>query len=289
MSARLAMISLTAIAVMTADVLGQDQAVFRAAVEGVTVNVSVQKGGMPVANLTAADFELKDNGVTQSIAGVSFETLPIDVTLLLDASGSVEGARLERLKAGVVETAQLLNAADRLRLIAVQHALRQVFPFQAGASLPSVGRLGAAGGTALFDGLTAAMMRRSELDRRHLIIGYTDGLDTISSLDYPTVLATAGRADAVVHLVIPNVLSRGRSVLPSLGELATRTGGQLFTVQIDAPISGAFTRAVTEFRHSYVLRYTPQGVPATGWHEITVSVKNGEGYVVRARKGWGGN
>ncbi|HET9370023.1 MAG TPA: VWA domain-containing protein [Vicinamibacterales bacterium] len=282
-------LALAAATLMTAGVLAQGQGVFRAGVEVVTVNVSVQKGGMPVAHLGAADFELKDNGVTQAISSLTFETLPIDVTLLLDASGSVEGARLERLKAGVIETAQLLNATDRLRLIAVQHALRQVFPFQAGATLPNVSALSAGGGTSLFDGLSAAMMRRSELDRRHLIIAYTDGLDTISSLDYPTMLATAGRADAVVHLVIPNVLSRGRSVLPALGEIAARTGGQLFTMQIDAPISEDFTRAVSEVRRSYVLRYTPHGVPVSGWHDITVSVKNGEGYVVRARKGWGGN
>ena len=285
----LAIVTLAGAIVLATNPIAQEQGVFRAAVEGVSVNVSVQKGGVPVPSLRASDFELKDNGVVQSITGLSFETLPVDVSLLLDASGSVEGARLERLKASVIETAKLLTASDRLRLIAVQHALRQIFPFEPGASLPNVSTLTAAGGTSLFDGLAAAMMRKSELDRRHLIIGYTDGLDTISSLDFSTVLATAGRADALVHIVVPNILSRSRSVLPSLGELATRTGGQVFTVDLDAPVGNAFTRAVREFRQSYVLRYTPRGVPATGWHEITVTIKNGEGYVVRARKGWGGD
>ncbi len=74
----------------------------------VTVSVSVRSASKPVAGLKASDFELKDNGVLQSIESFSVETLPIDVTLLLDLSRSVEGPRLDRLKYSVGETALLL-------------------------------------------------------------------------------------------------------------------------------------------------------------------------------------
>jgi hypothetical protein len=51
----------------------------------------------------------------------------------------------------------------------------------------------------------------------------------------------------------------------------------------------AFLRALDDFRSSYVLRYSPHGVAAGGWHEIAVRVtRPGRGYVVRARKGYVG-
>jgi len=271
----------------------RQQNVFHAETEGVSVNVSVRSGNKAVTGLTAADFELRDNGVKQSIATLSVEALPIDVTLLLDVSHSVEGQRLERLKYSVGETAQLLHPEDRLRLIAVQHTLREVFPFQPGGSRPSVESLTAAGGTSLYDGLAAAMMRASTPDRRQLIVAYTDGQDTISVMSIDTVREIAGFADAVVQLVVPTIRAPGSSrpeVIPAAGvlsDLATRTGGQLFIMDFAAPISDAFKQAIDDFRTSYVLRYTPTGVTRAGWHELDVKVTSGT-YDVRARKGYGG-
>jgi VWFA-related protein len=244
-----------------------------------------------VTGLTAADFELVDNGVGQTISAVSVETQPIDVTLLLDLSRSVAGRRLERLKFGVIEMAGLLRKDDRLRLISVQHELRLVFPFQAGGSKPDVAAVTAFGGTALFDGLAAAMMRPTELGRRHFIVAYTDGVDTISFLDLDTAREIAGGADAVVQILVPVPFdSRGRpqGSIPqaaAISDLAARTGGQLYWVDFGAPVGGAFKQAVADFRTSYVLRYVPTGVSRAGWHEIAVRVKTGR-YEVRARKGY---
>jgi VWFA-related protein len=271
----------------------QQRNVFRAETDGVSVNVSVREGNRPVAGLKAADFELRDNGVKQSIETLSVETLPIDVTLLLDVSRSVEGQRLERLKYSVGETAQLLRPEDRLRLIAVQHTLREVFAFQPGGSRPPVNSLTAAGGTSLYDGLVAAMMRAAEPDRRQLIIAYTDGQDTISVMSADTVKQVAGFADAVVQLVVPTLRTPGSSraeVVPAaatLNDLATRTGGQLFLMDYGDRITDGFKRAIDEFRTSYVLRYVPAGVARGGWHEIDVKVTSGS-YDVRARRGYGG-
>jgi hypothetical protein len=267
------------------------QSVFRARVDGVSVSISVRQGNQPVPGLVMENFELADNGVPQEIVSLSFETLPIDVTLLLDVSSSVQGRRLARLRSSVSETATLLDEIDRLRLIAVQFKLHQVFPFQPGGVPPPVDGLTASGGTALFDGVAAAMMRAAEPDRRQLIVAYTDGQDTTSILGIDAVREIAGHADALLHVVVPVSGGRNaRSEVPAadvLEDLATRTGGQLFLIDASTPISDAFRRAIDEFRQSYVLRYRPQGVEDGGWHQIDVRVKGGE-YDVRARRGYGG-
>ena len=270
----------------------QQPPVFRTNIDVVTVDVSVRSGNGAVAGLTAADFEVLDNGVPQKIEAFSLETLAIDVTMLLDASKSVEGRVLDRLKTGVLTTAGLLGKNDALRLLALQHRIRQVFAFQPGGGRPPVEGLTAQGGTSLYDGLAAAMMHRSDPERRQLVIAYTDGQDTLSILDAETAREVALRADAVVHIVVP-VEARKLTAPDSpnakiLRELAGQTGGQVFYPNASEGLTGAFTRALSEFRTSYVLRYTRNGVAAEGWHDISVRVTSGN-YDVHAKKGYGGS
>lgn len=283
-------IALISVAGLVATGAAQQQPVFRTSVEGVSVTVSVRKGGAPVAGLKAADFEVFDNGVPQKISTFTVEALPVDVTLLLHVSRSFAGYRLHWLQSSVAEAAGLLKADDQLRLIAVQHGLRELTPLQGGRQ-PDLQSLDAAGGTALYDALAASLMRPSRPDRRQLVVAFTTGVDTISILSLDAVESIAGLGDAVVHLVVPVAGSGARkSVLADaaiLSNLVARTGGQIFPADADAPIGGAFTRAIEEFRTSYVLRYVPQGVGREGWHDISVTVKGGP-YDIRARKGYGG-
>jgi len=264
--------------------------VFRAEAAGISITVSVRSGGKAVAGLTAKDFTITDNGATQKVSSVSVESLPIDLTLLLDLSGSVNGLRLERLKYSVVETAKLLRPVDRVRLIGMQHELRQVFGYQAGGTRPPVEQLTAFGGTSLYDGLAAAMMRAGEPERRQLIVAATDGDDTLSILPETSVKEIAGYADAVVHVIIPVLGGRSPKTISTpaattLNDVTQRTGGQLFWIDPGAPVSDAFAQALEEFRTSYVLRYMPDGALTPGWHEVNVAVPSGQ-YDVRARKGY---
>ena len=54
----------------------------------------------------------------------------------------------------------------------------------------------------------------------------------------------------------------------------------------DPGLSEAFLRAIQDFRSSYVLRYTPEGVAPAEWHEIKVKVLKSGRHTVRARKGY---
>ncbi|MGH9411793.1 MAG: VWA domain-containing protein, partial [Vicinamibacterales bacterium] len=179
------------------------QQVFRAGVDGVAIQAAVARGDRPVAGLGARDFALHDNGVAQEITAVAAETLPVDVTLLLDASASVDGATLARLKAAVNDTASLLHAEDRLRLIAISQVLRQVFDFRPRGEAMPLDALGAEGATSLYDALGAAMMRPSDPGRRQLVVAFTDGADSTSILDESAVRQIARRTDAVVDVVVP--------------------------------------------------------------------------------------
>jgi VWFA-related protein len=312
---------LTFAVVVAAVELSDAQQVFRSNVEAVTIQVSVRSGNRPVAGLTAADFELRDNGIPQQIAVVSSETLPIDVTLLLDLSASVDGPRLQRLKTAVADTASLLFHGDRIRLVAVSQTIHEVFGFRAGnAGIPLDG-LTAEGATSLYDGLAAAMMRPSEAGRRQLIVAFTDGHDSTSIIDWSTAGAIARLTDAVVDIVVPSAAppqdpgvprlaqrsgsldslpganvrsgSPGRDgwplddpALPALSALTGPTAGQVFVLPENDSISRAFKGMLEDFRRSYVLQYTPRSVDAPGWHEVSVRIVKHDKYQIRSRKGY---
>lgn len=90
---------------------------FSARTETVRVDVSVLDRGRPVRGLTVADFELFDNGVAQRIDFVGFEDTPVSVMLALDMSGSVQGPRLEQLRAAGLRLTSSLRAGDSAGLI----------------------------------------------------------------------------------------------------------------------------------------------------------------------------
>ena len=73
---------------------------FRAATELLSVDVLVTDDRQVVTGLAAADFELLDDGVRQTIDQLYIEQLPVNVVMVLDTSGSAQGERLQALKAG---------------------------------------------------------------------------------------------------------------------------------------------------------------------------------------------
>lgn len=74
----------------------------------------------------------------------------------------------------------------------------------------------------------------------------------------------------------------------TLAEAAEATGGALHqaTGFTEPTLIGEFRHAFDDFRASYVLRYTPQGVKREGWHDITVTVPSAPNATVHARKGY---
>ena len=73
-----------------------------------------------------------------------------------------------------------------------------------------------------------------------------------------------------------------------LRALANATGGAVAVVQRDADLGASFIRELEDFRTSYVLRYSPNGVPAGGWHDVDVRLNRQGRFEVRARKGYFG-
>lgn len=263
------------------------QPVFRTAVDTVIVDVSVFDGRRPVSDLRAADFDVRDNGVGQTVLDASYETVPIDVTLLLDVSGSVEGQFLRTLVRAASDVGRRLRPADRATLVTFNDRVRELVRDATGAELiTATAGIKASGNTALFDALGYSLIAERPQGRRRMMIALTDGRDTISVLDQRIVLDAARRSDTAMFFVAlqPAWAPATFRMTPVLDSLATLTGGTVHVLAGNADLSSSFLRAFDDFRASYVVRYTATGVTRAGWHEITIRVKRPENATVRARK-----
>lgn len=273
--------------------------VYRAEVQGITVTVAVRDNGRPVSGLTAADFDVLDDGVPQRVSSATAESVPVDITVVLDTSSSMGGGLLDRLIADVRSLERLLRDQDRARLLTFSSAVHETVPLRArGGDIPAAA-LAPAGSTAFFHALLAAMILDITPGRPHLVIALSDGDDNMSLLDGGDVLDVARRSESVLQVVLrghrhtsPAPVSGwlpfdAPGKLETLREAAAVTGGALVQEREKASAEDVFRRVLDEFRTSYVLTFTPSAVAAKGWHTLSVTVK-GKEYDIRSRRGYFG-
>jgi len=281
---RLAGVVIAAFVLAAAGLPAQTQnPTFSSKVEAVRVDVLVTEDGKPVRGLRAADFEVLDNGVRQTVEFASAEQLPLNVVFTFDLSDSIVGERLANLREAGRAVLDGLLKGDQAAFVAFNDAVL-VGPgltTDAGLVRAAIDRAEPAGNTSLVDAAFAGMMLAEADVGRGLVIVFSDGLDTLSWLRPKAVLDVAKRSDAVVYAVSAGQAGRAEF----LGDLAEQTGGRLFKIESTRSLSAVFLEVLDEFRQRYLVSYSPTGVPQEGWHQLTVRVK-GRSATVRARPGY---
>jgi VWFA-related protein len=249
----------------------------------VRVDVLVLDGGRPIPGLKPADFEVLDNGVAQQVELVSFENIPLNVVLALDMSDSVAGERLEQLQDAGRAVLGGLTRGDQAAVVTFSHAVTLAAPLTAdiAAVRNALDEAWGIGNTSLADGVYAAMMVGEADAGRALVIVFSDGLDTSSWLGDERVLDAAKRGDAVAYAV--SVGATGSSSF--LRDIASLTGGTAYKLDSTRDLRTTFLRILDEFRHRYLVSYTPHGVARDGWHRLEVRVKNRHA-TIKARPGY---
>jgi VWFA-related protein len=316
---RIVVVAGAAVATIVAPVRARQDArpSFRATTDAVSVDVSVQRSGRPVANLTAADFELRDEGVVQTITDISYEKMPIDVTIAFDVSLSVTDAVLTQLRRAVDDVRARLRPGDRIKLMTFNMRVSRVLDFtdRLADTKGAFDRVTPAGSTALLDTVAVALTSAAPVDRRQLIIALGDGQDTSSVTSEGALREVARRTTGTVVFVLPSVMMRTLPLMLPMTPPASSARGQVTTVDgvvstasvqvvpavfrtiaaetgglvvpaIGDAISSTLTRTFDNFRSTYVLHYSPAGVRASGFHELQVRVTRRGNYDVRARRGY---
>jgi VWFA-related protein len=294
---------------------------FRATTSIVSVDAAVLNGRRPVEGLTAADFEVRDNGVTQTIDSVSLDGLPLDVTVVLDLRDIAFAVHTagrstvvqDATSQGVADTAQLsalLRPEDRLRIVTATRDVAEPHPLQGpgGRALHRVPREQMSA-SALYDAVFTALARRTPAERRHLVLVFTDGFDGASITTSKQLLQAAAASDALVQVFRRDTAGEffrrsgrrdesaelaARFLLrphdsQALPALAEATSGSLERVtSTGQSVVADVQRTLDSFRQRYILRYRPTGVDSGGWHGLSVRVTKPGRFTVQSRRGYDG-
>ena len=261
----------------------QQSPAFTSTIEAVRVDVLVTDNGQAIRGLGPADFELLDNGVPQQVDLVSFDQIPLNVILALDMSDSVAGERLDQLRDAGAGLLGALKNEDQAALVAFSHTVQLGAKLTSDVSTVREALVAAQGTgmTALVDGTYAGIMVGESDVGRALLIIFTDGVDTSSWLRADAVLDAAKRADVVVYGV--SVVSRLKPEF--LREVTSLTGGRLFEIEKTVTLTSTFLGILEEFRHRYLVSYTPKGVAKDGWHKLDVRLRSRRA-TIKARPGY---
>jgi VWFA-related protein len=280
----------------------QPERTFRSAVDLVTIQASVRdKRGRVVSGLTAADFEVRDNGQLRQILSLrSDRQSPLTVAILVDMSGSMglsSKISMARHAYGSV-LAELRQGHDTVGLFTFDSALHERHPFT-----DDLARLKGAlsefepfGATSLYDATAAAAQRLAEKSGGHkAIIVLTDGLDTSSGLTASEVSGLASSIDVPVFVVatVPSIdqrlvmesSDRAPSQTADLRDLTEWTGGQFVFASTLIETTVVATTLIDQLRQQYVLAIEAGSGPE--WRRLDVHVKRPSA-IVKARSGYFG-
>lgn len=255
---------------------------FASGVAAVEVYAAVTDGkGEPVRDLTAADFEILEDGQPQTVSTFVAGDFPLTVAVGLDRSFSVAGDRLAAMKRATVTFLDALRPEDEVILLKIGSTVETVKDKALVRS--DVERTDAFGTTALHDAIVAAIDAVDASRGRRALVLLSDGNDRYSRATAGDVLARARTANVIVY---PIAFGRDRPEL--FAELAALTGGRSFNTRNERDLSGTLQTIARELRFQYLLGYSPSRPLAAGaneWRSIAIKVKR-PGLRVRGRDGY---
>jgi Ca-activated chloride channel family protein len=189
-------------------------------------------------------------------------------------------SKLEEERKAFTELVNTSNPQDDFGLVVVSDKPRVVLHFDDSINeiQPSLDALQPKGATALWDGMYLGIeeLKKSHYQRKAMVV-ISDGGDNHSRYTQSELkslleeadveLYTIGIFDSFVH-TFEERLGPSR-----LDELASVTGGRLFSLRDVRELSGAVTQISRELRNQYVLGYYPSNRHRDGkWRKLRVQL-----------------
>jgi VWFA-related protein len=258
--------------------------------------IATDRHGKFVRNLNQNDFSIfDDHKPVQSILNFHPETdLPIELGLLMDVSGSVQGRFGFEKEAATGFLQHIIRPGyDRAFVVGFNKESRLTQDFTDKVPLLAAGvqRLSNGGGTALYDAIYKACKEKllretSDHPIRKAIVILSDGEDNQSEYTRAQAIEMAERAEVIIYAISTDdsgLILRGDKVLE---DLASATGGRAFFPYKMKDISRSFAAIEDELRSQYAVSYKPSDFDPDGRYrsiQITALKKDLQ---VRTRRGY---
>jgi Ca-activated chloride channel homolog len=275
----------------------QPPPVFRSAVDLVQVGVTVsdRKGGL-VAQLTKDDFEVYEDGKKQTIQyfAVGDPDAPdqpeMHLGLLLDVSGSM-GEDMSFTKTAAIKFLNTLTDAVDITVVDFDTEVRTARYGQSDFArlIERIRQKKADGYTALYDAIGTYLDGAAGQSGRKIMLVYTDGGDTRSSLQWHELLDLLKASDVTVYaigMLEHQMQSTKLQQRMTIQQMAEVTGGQAFFPTAVKELDKVYEKVVAEIRAQYTIGFHSTNEKTDGaWRKVEVKVTPKD-MRVRSRRGY---
>jgi Ca-activated chloride channel family protein len=275
------------------------QPTFRAGTELVTFGVTVtDRRGNFITDLTADDFEVVEDDKAQPLKyftrGAELDASPeLHIGLLFDTSGSM-GEDIQLARSAAIRFLNTLTDAEDITLVDFDTEVRmskygqQDFP----RLVERIRGRKPEGFTAMYDAMGLYLQGAELDDGRKILVLFTDGGDTRSTLSFTDMMTLLRASDATVYAIgfiekQPGSV-RGQQRL-RLTQIAAETGGEAFFPSSMKQIDGAYEKIVAQIRAQYTLGYVSSNLQKDGrWRKVEIRVRRPDlkDLRVQTRKGY---
>lgn len=167
-----------------------------------TLKVQANKSFYPVTNEQQVAYILMEIQATEAVAHMK---MPLNFALVLDHSGSMEGSKLDNMKAAARLAIQQMGPQDLLSVIIFDDKVKVLAPHQPVSNIGAISglieKIGAAGGTKISLGLRTGLDELSKgLDNRRInrMLLLTDGETYGDEAKCVTLAEEAGRQQVAI-------------------------------------------------------------------------------------------
>lgn len=269
--------------------------------------VSVTRGGERVLDVDQEHFTVNDEGNPQELVTFARGDIPFTAVLLIDASASMFGEKIESAVAGAASFIHGMKELDQAQVMVFSDQLLSATPITDARQVLTAGLSSteARGGTALQDHLFVALELIAQRQGRRVLILLSDGVDTHSVVSMPHVFEIARKSNVLVYWIRISAGNDGRAPdggvnmtsawkdavqydeqLELLTQVVDESGGRILEVGAPDEIRPVFIDILKELREQYVLGFYPNDRQNDGrWHKIRVDVV-ADGVDVRAPRGY---
>jgi len=273
----------TLLAVTAVTVATLQAQTFRVGVDLVHFGVTVtDKQGQPITGLTEADFEVIERGKPQRIKffakGDTALAPPLHLGFLLDTSGSMS-ADMKDVRTAAIKFLNKNEHAVDVTLVDFDTEVR-VARYDANDYPRLIERIRGRkpdGWTALYDAMGVYLDGASRVEGQKILVAYTDGGDTRSSLNAGELSDLLKASDVTLYVIgyLENQSSSVRNnARMELMRFAGLTGGQAFFPTGIKELEGMYEKIQREIEARYTIGYSSTDERTDGaWRQVEVKLK----------------
>ena len=261
---------------------------FKAGVSDVRLDVQASQGKDLIKDLGKDDFVVTDEGQPQSIVSFSHGEEPLNLILLLDISGSMQGY-IEEISKTARAALGHLRAGDRVAIMvfAKKSEVHQDFSDNLAETARQIGNAVHDHDVGVTTQINSAvvdaaryMQEHADPTGRHAILILTDNLSTSYQLTDGQVIRELNKADTVFNAIVTGRAIRPKPPTPGMFpnpdftpanvfHLAEETGGEWVKV---GHADETFNEMIERIRSRYMLVYHAPTATSGSFRHISVSL-----------------